>query len=130
MKTGMLFYLEHSTHSKCYQLFMIPCQGHANLAGARCILNINTADQCGLLRPSVSFLWFPVESDQSDYIGLIRSGHAQNMFGDIGQDKVGGDRGDLHQPRLAPFALHVIVTGETEAAMGLQAGLGRVPGRL
>src|SRR5437868_15456903 len=60
----------------------------------------------------------------------IRAGHAEHMLGDKGQHEVGRDRRDLVQSRLAEFALDVVLLGEAEAAMGLDAGIRRLPGRI
>ena len=39
----------------------------------------------------------------------------------MGEDQVGGDRRDLIKPRLAELALDVVILGEAEAAVGLDA---------
>src|SRR5690348_7448029 len=54
--------------------------------------------------------------------------HAEDMLADIAQDQVGADRRHLVEPRLAVLALDIVFLGEAEAAMGLEAGLGRGPG--
>ena len=41
------------------------------------------------------------------------------MLGQIGQDQVGRDRGDLIQPGFAELALYIVFLGKTEAAVGL-----------
>src|SRR4051794_33698880 len=58
----------------------------------------------------------------------VGAGHAQHVLGDVGQNQIGRDRRDLIEPRLAEFALDVVFLGEAKAAMGLYAGIGRVPG--
>src|SRR6202011_182868 len=60
----------------------------------------------------------------------IRPRHAEHVLAQEREDQVGRDRRDLHQPGLAPFALDVVLLGVTEAAVGLQRCLGRVPGSL
>ena len=55
---------------------------------------------------------------------------AEHVLGQIGQDQVGRDRGDLVEPGLAELALDVVLGGEAEAAVGLQADVGGLPGGL
>ena len=50
------------------------------------------------------------------------------MLGQVGIDQVGGDRRDLVEPRLAELALDIVLLGEAEAAMRLQAHIGGGPG--
>src|SRR3954451_21447575 len=57
----------------------------------------------------------------------VRAGHAEHVLGDEGQYEVGRDRRHLVEPRLAEFALDVVLLGEAEAAMGLDAGVRRFP---
>src|SRR5690606_21143241 len=58
---------------------------------------------------------------------LKRARQLQQMLGHVGKNQVGGDRRHLVQPSLAELALHVVFVGEAEAAVGLQAGVGRLP---
>src|SRR5206468_9342906 len=58
----------------------------------------------------------------------VRAGHAEHMLGDEGEHQVGRDRRHLIEPRLAEFALDVVFLSKAEAAMGLDAGIGRFPG--
>src|SRR5438477_7039059 len=60
----------------------------------------------------------------------VGAGHAENVLGDVGQDQIGRDRRHLVEPRLAEFALDVILLGECEAAVGLHAGVGGFPRRV
>ncbi len=50
------------------------------------------------------------------------------MLGNIGQDQIGRDRGHLIESGLPEFPLDVVFLGEAEAAVGLHAGIGGVPG--
>ena len=50
------------------------------------------------------------------------------MLRHIRQNQVRRNRRHLIQPRLAELALNIVFLGETEAAMGLDAGLGGGPG--
>jgi hypothetical protein len=59
--------------------------------------------------------------------GSIRARHAEHMLADVGEDEVRRDRRDLVEAGLAELALDVVFRGEAEAAMGLQAGVGRLP---
>src|SRR2546430_8621516 len=52
------------------------------------------------------------------------------MLGEVGENQVGRDRRHEVEPRLPEFPLHVVLGGEAEAAVGLQAHVGRLPGRL
>src|SRR5262245_66610550 len=56
--------------------------------------------------------------------------HAQDVLADVGLDEVVGDRRDLVEPRLAELALDVVLLGEAEAAVRVDAYIGRLPGRL
>lgn len=49
------------------------------------------------------------------------------MFSHINQHQVGRDRCDLTQSVFAELALNIVFCGETKAAMGLQAGIRRLP---
>lgn len=49
------------------------------------------------------------------------------MLGEVAEDQVGRDRGHLVEPGFAEFRLNVIFLGKGEAAMGLHAGLRRLP---
>src|SRR5215210_1696213 len=53
---------------------------------------------------------------------------AEDVFGDVREDEVRGDRGDLVETRLAELALHVVLGVEAVAAEGLQGGVGCLPG--
>ena len=57
----------------------------------------------------------------------IRARQAEHMLGQIAQDEIGRDRRHLVKPGFAEFAFDVVFLGETEAAVGLHAGLGRGP---
>src|SRR5215475_3474651 len=57
----------------------------------------------------------------------IGTRQAKNMLGEVAQDEVGRDRRYLIEPGLAELALDVELLGETEAAMGLHADIGRLP---
>jgi hypothetical protein len=50
------------------------------------------------------------------------------VLANIRKDEVGGDGRHLVEPRLAEFALHVVLGCETEAAVGLQTDVGGFPG--
>src|SRR5438876_924220 len=54
-----------------------------------------------------------------------RSRHSEHVLGDVGENQVGRNRRHLVKARLAEFALHVVLRGETEAAVGLQTDVGR-----
>src|SRR3954462_8239030 len=56
--------------------------------------------------------------------------HAQDVLAHVGLDEVVGDRGDLVEPGLAELALDVVLLGEAEAAVGVHADVGRLPGGL
>src|SRR3954469_11799285 len=49
---------------------------------------------------------------------------AEDVFGDVVHDHLLGDRRDLHQPRLAPVALDVVLLGVPEPAVGLHRPVG------
>src|SRR6266571_6273299 len=55
---------------------------------------------------------------------------AEHMLGEVAQHQVGRYRRDLVEPRLAEFALDVVLLGEAEPTVGLQAHVTRLPGRL
>ena len=59
-----------------------------------------------------------------------RARQTEQMFRDIREDQVGRDRRHLIEPGLAEFAFDFVVDGEAETAMGLQADIGRLPGRV
>ena len=61
---------------------------------------------------------------------LVLSFVAEHVLGDEGKHEVGRDRRHLVEPRLAELALDVVFLGKAEAAMGLDAGIGRFPGRI
>ena len=52
------------------------------------------------------------------------------MLGQIRQDEVGRDRRHLVEPGLAELALDVVLDGEAEAAVGVEARIARCPRRL
>src|SRR5262249_3278326 len=76
----------------------------------------------GLPRRQAAFAVFPCCSCS------IRPRQAENMLGEVGQDQIGRDRRGLIEPRLAELALDVELLGKAEAAVGLQAHVGRRPG--
>lgn len=47
------------------------------------------------------------------------------MFGQIGQDQVGRNRGDLIEPGFAAVGFDVELPGKAKAAVGLDAGIDR-----
>src|SRR5688572_24906788 len=55
---------------------------------------------------------------------------AEQVLADVAEDEVGGDRRDLVQAGLAELALDVVLVREAEAAVQLDAGVGRLPARL
>src|SRR5712691_7578257 len=57
----------------------------------------------------------------------VGAGQAQHVLGEVAQHEVGRDRRDLVQARLAELALDVVLLGEAEAAVGLQAHVARLP---
>ena len=59
-----------------------------------------------------------------------RTRQLEQMLGHIAHNQVGGDRRHLVQAGFAELALDVVFVGETEAAVGLQAGVGRLPAGL
>ena len=50
------------------------------------------------------------------------------MLGEIRKDQVRRDGGDLIKPRLSEFAFDVVLLGEAEAPVGLDAGIGGLKG--
>src|SRR5215211_8860863 len=56
-----------------------------------------------------------------------RPREAEHVLGDVREDEVSRDRGDLVETRLAEFALYVILGIEAVAAEGLKGGVGRLP---
>src|SRR5262249_9301002 len=60
----------------------------------------------------------------------VGAGHAEHMLGDERQHQIGRDRRHLVEPRLAELALDVVFLGKAKAAMGLDRGIGRFPGRI
>src|SRR6185437_6440823 len=54
-------------------------------------------------------------------VASITARQVEHMLGNIGQDQIGRDRRNLVKPGLAEFTLDVVLLGETEAAMRLQA---------
>src|SRR2546426_5097053 len=59
-----------------------------------------------------------------------RSRQAQDVLRQVRKDEIGRDRRHQVQARLAEFSLDVVLGGEAEAAVGLQAHVRRLPGRL
>ena len=58
---------------------------------------------------------------------LERTRQAEYVFGDVGQDQVGRDRRHQVQASFPELALDVVLRGEAEAAVGLDADIGRFP---
>src|SRR6266700_5147311 len=56
-----------------------------------------------------------------------RPRQAEYMLGDIGQDQVRRDRGNLIQSGLTELALNVVVSGQAVAAIGLNCDVGGLP---
>src|SRR5467141_4730872 len=81
---------------------------------------------CSLLDANQMFPGPPVLAERIS----IRARKVQHVLGEIAEDEVGRDRRDLVQPRLAELALDVVLLGEAESAVGLQAHVARLPGRL
>ena len=59
--------------------------------------------------------------------GSVAARHAEDVLADVGKDEVRGDRCDLVEPGLAELALDVVLLGEAEAAVRVEAGVGRRP---
>lgn len=57
----------------------------------------------------------------------VGPGEPEDLLRDVGKDQIGRDGGDLVEPRFPKLALHVVVRCEAEAAVRLQAGVGRLP---
>src|SRR5262247_3764063 len=53
--------------------------------------------------------------------------HAEHVLADVGEHQVGRDRRDPLDARLAPAPLHMVLARHAEAAVGLHAGLRRLP---
>src|SRR5579885_3004159 len=68
--------------------------------------------------PSSGFMSFPLE----------RTWQPEQMLGYVRENEIGRDRGDLIEPRLAEFAFDVVFVRKAEAAVELQACIGRLPG--
>src|SRR5215203_5099087 len=88
-----------------------------------------------LLQPALSafsfFFWLMARrAEGQSFCTTLSEGsrEAEDVFGDVREDEVRGDRGDLVQTRLAELALHVVLGIETVAAEGLQGRVGRLPG--
>jgi hypothetical protein len=58
---------------------------------------------------------------------LEGSRQAEHVLGEVGQDQVGRDRGDEVEAVLPEFSLHVVLGGEAETAVRLQAHVRRFP---
>ena len=61
-------------------------------------------------------------------LALVGAGQLQHMLRDVVQDHLLGDGGDAHQPRFAPVALHMVLLGVAEAAVGLHGLVGGLKG--
>src|SRR4029079_6583132 len=61
---------------------------------------------------------------------LVGAGHAEHMLGDERQHQIGRDRRHLIEPRLAEFALDVVLFRKAKTAMGLDRRIGRFPRRI
>src|SRR5215203_613990 len=88
-----------------------------------------------LLQPALSafsfFFWLMARrAEGQSFCTTLSEGsrEAEDVFGDVREDEVRGDRGDLVQTRLAELALHVVLGVEAVATEGLQGGVGRLPG--
>src|SRR5438876_2427776 len=55
---------------------------------------------------------------------LVRPGQAEDVLGEVVEDHLLRDRGDAHQPGLAPVALDVVLAGVAEPAVGLHGRVG------
>src|SRR6478672_1189081 len=62
-------------------------------------------------------------------VRLERSRQAEDVLGDVRKNHVGRDRRDLVEARLAELAFDVVLAREAEAAMRLDAHVGRLPRR-
>src|SRR6267378_39458 len=78
---------------------------------------------CSLLDANQMFLGPLVLAERIS----VRARKVQHVLGEIAEDEVGRDRCDLVQPRLAELALDVVLLGEAESAVGLQAHVARLP---
>src|SRR5882762_399606 len=78
---------------------------------------------CSLLDANQMFLGPLVLAERIS----IRARKVQHVLGEIAEDEIGRDRCDLVQPRLAELALDVVLLGEAESAVGLQAHVARLP---
>jgi hypothetical protein len=87
-------------------------------------LQIVRCPDIGQRRHSPVLIW---RLDLSSQRRSERTRQVEDVLGDVGKDQVGRDRCDLIQPRLAELALDIVFAGETEAAVELQAGIGRLP---
>src|SRR5581483_294614 len=61
---------------------------------------------------------------------LVAARHAEHVLADVGEHQVVRDGRHGEQPRLAELALHVILGREAIAAVGVEAGVRRLPRRL
>src|SRR5262249_48052017 len=84
------------------------------------LITISYPMGCRMGKPQLQF--FPCCSCS------IRPRQAEDVLGEVGQDQIGRDRRGLIEPRLAELALDVELLGKAEAAVGLQAHVGRGPG--
>src|SRR5574337_1633517 len=57
----------------------------------------------------------------------VRTGHVQQMLGDIGQHQVVGDGRGAEYSGFLPLALDVVFGGHAVAAVGGHGGLGGLP---
>src|SRR5207247_2436949 len=97
--------------------------------GARCGAKVarNSANSRGVTK-SVPTRWRPIQPARSVPSAhmSVRTRHAEHMLRQVGEDQVRGDRRHLVEARLAELPLHVVLLREAEAAMGLDAGVGRL----
>ena len=61
--------------------------------------------------------------DRIHWVTSERPRQPEDVLGHIGQDEIGRDRRDLVEPRFAELALDIVVGGEAEAAVELDAGV-------
>src|SRR5437588_6667766 len=71
-----------------------------------------------------------IDAHRSSIAPLEGARQAEHVLGEVGEDQVGGDRRHQVEPVLAELALDVVLGGEAEAAMRLQADVRCLPGSL
>src|SRR4051812_48508218 len=93
--------------------------------GARCGAKVapNSAIRRGVTRSDASRVR-PIQAAKS--VMSVGARQAEHVLGQVGENQVRRDRRDLIEARLAELALDVVLLGEAEAAMGLDAGIGRL----